>query len=128
MWYYEDHLSAVTAGANAAVVWGGVIQRQDGYEGYNTKFGVTGSIASYHVHFRAGTTLVTTVRYFPQPSAQGNNVTIFDSKNAGDPNTRKDLATLAGWLNTNHYPNHANLMNNLAAAIPAARLPNGEIA
>lgn len=127
VWSYADNLSPVTTGANAQVVFGGVIQRPDNHEGYNTKFGVTGSVASYHVHFRAGGTLVTTVRYFPQSTVQGNNVTVFNPQANGDPASRKDLGNLANYCLNNGYPNHAALLNNLAAAIPPARTPNGEI-
>lgn len=123
MYYYNanDNNAAVTTGANNPIVYAGVIQANDGYGGYNTRFTVTGTLAEYHIHFAAGGTRVKVIRYKSSAGVEGTNII---SHGDGDTKTLSNLI-----YECQGFANHVALLTNLKDSLNGAeRLPNGQLA
>ena len=117
---FTDASVRVTAGV-AGIGAANVIQRVDGYGGYNVSFSVPGALDIYHVHFFAGGCRVSVVRHKASATAEGSNIVRWNS------GTKKRMGQLAN--DCSNYANHFALLTNLATSIAAAgRTANGEIA
>jgi hypothetical protein len=110
-WLCSDGDYRIAAGAES-LKFAGVIQSSDKFGGYNANF-TTAGLDLYHVHFHAGGTRVSVIRYKSGSTAQGDNIVICDTKP-----TFGDLAyECKGGL----YPNTLKLMENFKAAILGAK-------
>lgn len=113
-WLVADNSAAITTGAGAAMLYGGVIEAQDGYGGYNTRFTLpAGVLGQYHVHFKAGSTQVMVIRFKPA-GGQGDNVVKL--KDNGTGLTLNKLYNDTLFLGGN-FPNSFSLLKNLRDAV-----------
>ena len=122
-WYCNDNDRCIVVGVTNGVHYVGVIQRPDGYGGYNTQFQINNEISSYHIHFLPGSTRVTAVNYYAQQT-QPTGDTIYR-----DPDGTQTLrAIIQNELDTAHFPNHHRLFNLFRQAIAdVPKLPNNEL-
>lgn len=111
-WYCTDGDYTVTPGVTS-VRFASVIQNPDAYGGYNVCFSTSG-LEQYHVHFYAGGTRVSVIRYKSGPSAEGINIMKCNGK---DKPTFGDLAYECGGF----YPNVKKLMDNFKTAIAGVK-------
>lgn len=107
-----DSDASVAAGA-AGITWSRVIQNPDPHGGYNTMFTSGVPLAYYHVHFFAGGTRVSVIRYFGPAAQQGSNIIVHSS---GETWTFAKLQ-----YDCRIYPNHFQMLNNFKAAIQNVR-------
>lgn len=113
-WLVADNSASITTGAGAAMLYGGVIQPQDGYGGYNTRFTLPpGILGQYHVHFKAGSTQVIVIRFIPA-GGQGINVVKLKDNGTGVSLNKLYKDTLYQGGN---YPNSFSLLKNLRDAV-----------
>ncbi|WP_299589041.1 hypothetical protein [uncultured Microbulbifer sp.] len=110
LYHYTDNNHRITDGALNQLNFHSVIQEDDGFGGYNTKFTVTNSLCVYHVHFYANGTRISVIRHKPSDSAEGTN--IIECTKAKYKKTFSDLQHKC-----NGYANHMLLMQNFRNAI-----------
>ncbi|WP_410497872.1 hypothetical protein [Chitinibacter sp. S2-10] len=123
-WYAADNDDVVTAGAGG-VVWAGVIQEDDGYGGYNTRFAIAGKLGEYHIHFAAGGTRVKCFRH-KRDAVDARGTDLLKFIDGRDGHTPLTLADLIGECR--NYPNFKKLFEHAKFAIKdVKRKPNGEL-
>jgi hypothetical protein len=112
-----DNVRQVTAAAGG-LSWVGVIQRNDGYGGFNVSFAVANSAVRYHVHFKRGSKKVNAVRYKASSNDNGRNIVVYRDDQGGSPSGRKNLHHLADHCNNSRprFYNHAYLLEALYVA------------
>lgn len=94
----------------------GCIQHDDGRGGYNCEFRCPNSpLVRYHIHFARGGTRVRAIRYYSQPSVEGNNLYVDDSNN---PRNLREI--INGDLSSERWHNHHELLNHFRSAIQVA--------
>ena len=111
----DDHASVV-AGASL-ITYGGVVQADDGFGGYNLLFGSKEG-NYFHVHM-LGVSQVSVVRFFALGAGQGSN--IIKHNGADKQKNFNGLANECGG-----FPNHVQMLLNFKASLEGKPTgPNG---